>query len=186
LILRFVIYGIAALFVLGMLLWLTWRAKTERNAEHLLRDSTSSDLLPKHYKYFPQVLRALCIEDDEYLSRRADPLASKAAREVRRKVGLEFLYGLREDYRRLDRLARALTALAPAANPQREAERMWLAIRFHIRWYLVGFSLWSGMTPIIQLQRLTNLVGTVTAHLESALGLWQEASLSARSAHLSA
>ncbi len=184
--LRIVFYGIAALFVLGLLYWLTRRAKTQISAEHLLRDSTSSDLLPKHYRYFPQVLRALSIEDNEYLSRRADPLARKAARQVRRRVGLEFLHGLREDYGRLDRLARALTALAPAANPQREAERMWLAIRFHFRWYLVGFSLWCGMTPVIQLQRLTNLVGTVTAHLESALGVWQEASLSARSAHLTA
>jgi hypothetical protein len=179
------LYGIAALVVLGLLYWLSKRAKTESNAEYLLKNSTSGVLLPIHYKFFPQVCRALSIEDNEYLSRRADPLTRKSARRIRRGVGLEFLHGLRDDYRKLDRLARALTALAPAANSQREAERLWLAIRFEIRWCFVWVSLWSGMTPVFHLQRLTDFIGALTVRLESALGAWQEASLSASSAHLS-
>ncbi len=185
-ILRILPYAIAGLAVLGLLYWLSRRAKSGYNAEQILKNSTSSDLLPRHYSYFPQVLRALSIEDNEYLSRRADPLSRKSARGIRRKVGLEFLHGLRDDYRRLDQLARALTALAPAANPQHEAERLWLAIRFEMRWRFVWVSLWSGMTPVLQLQRLTDLVGTLTARLESALGIWQEASLSAPSAQFNA
>jgi hypothetical protein len=186
LILRIILYGIAALVVLGLLYWLSKRAKTESSAEHLLKNATSGELIPRHYRYFPQVCRALSTEDYEYLSRRVDPLARKSARRIRRGIGFEFLHGLRDDYRRLDQLARALTALAPAANPQREAERVWLAIRFEVRWCLVWVSLWSGMTPVLHFQRLTDLVGTLTARLESALGVWQEASLSARSADLNA
>jgi hypothetical protein len=186
LILRITLFGIAALIVLGLLFWLFRRAKIAGSAEHLLRNSLSGDLLPKHYKYFPQVRRALSTEDNEYLLRRADPVARKSARRIRREVGLEFLHGLREDYTRLDRLARALTALAPAANPEREAERVWLAMRFEFRWFLVWGSLWSGMTPLLQLQSLTNFVGILTARLESALGTWQEATLSASSANLTA
>jgi hypothetical protein len=172
------LYGLGALIVLGLLYLLSRRAKGKTSAESFLRNAAFSDLLPKHYRFFPQVSRALSIDDSEYLSQRADPLARKSAARIRRRVGLEFLNGLREDYRRLDRLARALTALAPAANPQREAERLWLSVRFEIRWCFVWVSLWSGLAPIPQLQRLTDLVGALTARLESALGVWQQASLS--------
>jgi hypothetical protein len=185
-ILNLVPYGIGALVVLGLLYWLTKRAKTASGSEHLLKNSNAGNLLPKHYRFFPQVSRALSLEDNEYLSRRTSPIARKAARRVRRQIGLEFLRGLREDYSRLDQLARALTALAPAANPQRESERFWLAIQFKFSWYVIWASLWSGMAPIPQMQRLTTLVGAVTARLETALGAWQEISLSAPSAGLSA
>jgi hypothetical protein len=178
--------GVAALSVLVLLYWLSRRAKAAGSAEELLKNSTSGDLLPKHFKYFSQVRRALSNEDNEYLSRRADPIARKSALRIRRTIGLEFLFGLRDDYRRLDRLARALTALAPSANPQRETERLWQAIRFELLWLVVWGSLWSGVTPILQMQHLTNFIGTMTARLESSLGTWQEASLSANSANLNA
>ena len=185
-ILHITLYGIAALVVLGLLFWLFKRAKATATAGQLLKNSTSADLLPRNYKYFPQVRRALSIEDNEYLCRRADPLARKSARRIRREVGLEFLRGLRDDYRRLDRLARALTALAPAANPQRESERIWLAMRFEFRWFLVWGSLWSGMTPVLQMGLLTNLVAALTVRLESSLGVWQEAVMSSTSAPFTA
>jgi hypothetical protein len=181
-----ILYGIGALIVLGLLYWLVRRAKKASSAEYLLKNSNSGDLLPNHYKFFTQVSRALSTEDSEYLSRRAGPVARKAARRVRRQVGLEFLRGLREDYTRLNQLARALTTLAPAANPQREAERLWLAVRFNTTWLVIWASLWSGMAPIPQMQRLTTLVGAVTARLETALGAWQETSLSAPSAGFNA
>ena len=185
-VLRLILFGIGALVVLALLYLLTRHAKVDTNAESLLQNATSGDLLPKHYKFFPQVCRALSAEDDEYLLKRADPKVRKSAAHVRRQVGLEFLHGLREDYRRLDRLARALTALAPAANPQREAERIWLAVRFEIRWAFVWISLWSGVTPIPQLQLLTNFIGTLTSRLEAAIGVWQNTSLSASSPNLTA
>ncbi len=181
-ILRILLFGIAALVVLGLLYWLTRRAKGASSAEQLLKNSTLGEFLPKHYKYFSQVQRALSMEDDEYLSRMANTIARKSTRRTRRAVGLEFLHGLRDDYRKLDRLARALTALAPSANPQREGERLWLFIRFEIRWCFVFVSLWSGVMPVRQLQVLSNFVGTLTARLESALGVWQEASLPGSSA----
>lgn len=172
--------------MLVLLYLLSRRAKVDTSAEGLLQNVTSGDLLPKHYRYFPQICRALSAEDDEYLLKRAGPRARKSAARVRRQVGLEFLHGLREDYWRLDRLARALTALAPSANPQREAERLWLAVRFEGRWALVWISLWSGVTPIAQLQRLTNLIGALTSRLEAAVSVWQDATLSASSPNATA
>jgi hypothetical protein len=186
LVLQLILFGIGALVVLVLLYLLSRRAKVDTNAEGLLQNVTSGDLLPKHYRYFPQICRAISLEDDEYLLKRADPRARKSAIRVRRQAGLEFLHGLREDYRRLDRLARALTALAPSANPQRESERLWLAVRFETRWALVWISLWSGVTPILQLQRLANLIGALTSRLEAAIGVWQDATLSASSPNATA
>ncbi len=185
-ILRVIFYGSCALVVLGLLYWLSRRAKNETSAEDLLRNTTSADLLPTHYRFFPQVCRALSIEDRAYLIQRAGPRVRRSAGRIRRQVGLEFLRGLREDYKRLDRLARTLTALAPEANARRETERLWFALRFAIQWYFIWASLWSGMTPVLQLQWLTNLIGTITARMESALGAWQDSSISARPANLNA
>ena len=186
LVLNLLIYGTIAAVILAALYWISLRARTPADTETLLKNAKSEDLLPKHYRFFPQVSRALSGEDMEYLTRRTDGHARSAARRARRGVGLEFLQGLREDYRRLNRLARALTALAPSANVQRESERVWLELRFKFVWYFVWLCLWTGMTPIIQIRRLADLIGGSTARLETAINVWQETSLSVPSARFSA
>jgi len=61
---------------------------------------------------------------------------------------------LRDDYRILDRLARVLTSLAPAANQQREIQRILLAWQFEFRWRMLGLEIWTGARPVTQLQSM--------------------------------
>ena len=101
-------------------------------------------------------------------------------------MALEYLHGLREDYKMFDRLARALTALAPAANPQREAERFWLGIQFGLKWRIVWLSFQIGATPIGRLQKLADQIGTLSTRLEDSIKIWQEGLANSQTATLNA
>lgn len=170
------LYTLLAIAILLALYWLSRRARSDRDDPNPLQGLSAQELLPRHFKYFPQVSQALSAEDAAYLARRAGGDVARQARRARRDIGLEFLAGLREDYRRLDRLARVLTALAPGANPQMETERIGLAIRFEFLWGLVWLRLRTGGAPVVHIRQLAELIGTLTAGLESSMNSLQGAS----------
>ncbi len=169
-----IIFGIVAIALLFALYWLSLRARVDRDSKHLLEALPVEDLLPHHYRYFSQVRQALSKDDESYMVQQVGPDKCRKALRVRREVAMEFLRGLREDYHRFDRLARALTALAPAANPQREMERFRLSIRFTLNWRIVWLRLWLGATSLNQLQNLANQVGSLSTRLEDSIRAWQE------------
>src|SRR5580700_3423206 len=105
-ILSVTLFALVTVALLSALYWLSHRSRRNHNQPHPLQTISSEKLLPQNYKYFPQVRQALSKEDDEFLATRAGENARRLARKVRRDVALEFLQGLRDDYRRLDRLAR--------------------------------------------------------------------------------
>jgi hypothetical protein len=172
--LNVLLFSLLALALLGALYWLSGRARKERGGADLLRTLSTENLLPQHFKYFPQVRQALSNEDARFLKSRATPAVRHAARKTHRLVALKFLAGLRDDYQRLDRLARVLTSLAPAANQQREAERIWLAIQFELRCGIVWAELWSGATPVTQLQGMAGYIGTLAARVEGSINALQQ------------
>jgi hypothetical protein len=168
------LFAVVAAALLLALYWLSRRAKVDHDAEQLLRSLSPGEILPHHYRYFPQVRQALSDSDAEFLRSRAAPETQARAQEIRRGIALEYLGGLRDDYKKFDRLARALTALAPAANPQREMERIRLSLRFGWGWRIVWLRLWIGATPLSQIQALADQIGSVSTRLEDSIKTWQE------------
>jgi len=169
------LYALLAVVLLGTLFWLSQRARRGARDADLLRTVSAETLLPQHYKYFPQVCRAISAEDARYLQLRATPAVRRAALRARRTVALKFLTGLRDDYRRLDRLARVLTTLAPSANQQREAQRIWLACKFELRWRIAWLEIWSGAAPVAQLQNMSGFIGALAARMQNSMNALQEA-----------
>jgi len=168
------LFALLTLALLGALYWLSQRARRDSRGADLLRTLSAESLLPQHYKYFPQVCRALSAEDAQFLQLRATPAIRRSARRARQLVALEFLSGLRDDYRKLDRLARVLTSLAPSANQQREAQRIWLACQFEFRWIIVWLEIWSGVAPVTQLQSMAGFIGVLAARLQTSMSVLQE------------
>jgi len=168
------LFALLTLALLGALFWLSHRARRDVRGADLLRTVSAETLLPQHYKYFPQVRRAISQEDAQYLLLRATPAVRRAARRKRRTVALKFLTGLRDDYRRLDRLARVLTTLAPAANQQRELQRLWLACKFEVRWRIVWLEVCSGAAPVAQLQNMAGFIGALAARTQASMNALQE------------
>lgn len=170
------LFALLTVALLGALYWLSQRARRDPRGADLLRTLSTDSLLPQHYKYFPQVSRALSAEDARFLQSRANPAVRRNALQARRTVALQFLAGLRDDYKKLDRLARVLASLAPSANQQREAERIWLAFQFGVRWRIVWLEIWSGAAPITQLQSMAGFIGGLAAQIQTSINVLQESS----------
>jgi hypothetical protein len=168
------LFALLTLALLGALYWLSYRARRDARGTDLLQTLSADSLLPQHYKYFPQVCRALSAEDAQFLNSRTQPEVRRLALRARRNVGLNFLTGLKEDYQKLDRLARVLASLAPSANQRREAHRIWLALQFGFRWRIVWLEIWSGAAPVSQLQSMAGLIGGLAAQLQTSMNALQE------------
>jgi hypothetical protein len=173
-----ILAAVVTLVLLGLLYRLAHRGGTGRSSAGLSASISADDLLPRHYKYFPQIRQALSSEDDLYLRTRVNASHREMARRCRRDAALSFLSGLRDDYRRLDRLARVLTALAPSPDKPRELERMWFAVRFEYLWVLVWMKVWIGVTPITQVQHLAELIGTLAVRFSTGIETLQRATTS--------
>ncbi|HXN64712.1 MAG TPA: hypothetical protein VN862_05210 [Candidatus Acidoferrales bacterium] len=139
--------------------------------------SSREELRPSHYRNLSVVLQALSEQDDLFLTSRVNPEIRKRARAARCAVALQFLEGLREDHRRLDRLARMLTALSHSVDRGREYRRWWVTARFELFCLLLSLKLRCGAAPIVQIRQATNLIGDLAVQLERAMHAWQDASL---------
>jgi hypothetical protein len=168
------LFALLTLALLGALYWLSLRARRDTRGADLLRTLSADSLLPHNYKFFPQVCRALSSEDARYLQLRTTSAVRRSALRVRRSVALNFLTGLKDDYHKLDRLARVLASLAPSANQQREAQRIWLAFKFGFRWRVVWLEIWSGAAPITQLQSMAGFIGGLAAQMQLSMNVLQE------------
>lgn len=173
-----ILFALVTLVLLGALYWLSRRTTSNRGAASLPQALSAEKLLPQNYKYFPQIRQALSRDDQRFLAQRTASEIARKARKIRRSTALQFLVGLRHDYRRLDRLARALTALAPAPDQQREGRRIWLSIRFEFLWGVVWLKLWTGAAPVEQLQVLAELIGTQAVRLGRSMDALHEATSS--------
>jgi len=161
-----------ALFALASGALLLWLLRSQRHASKSARlplDQEMEQVLPKHYHFFPQVRQALSQGDVQYL-RDAAPLhvAQQALRE-RRAVARHFLFGLREDFSKLERLARMVAALSPVVSREQETERILLGLRFRFLYGLVWLSLSTGRVPLQQIEDLTGLVGRLALRMEEGI-----------------
>jgi HAMP domain-containing protein len=179
----FVGVGLALLLTL---LWLAGRPVAPPLTPTVEAKLEIEDLFTLHCRYFPQVRQALSPEDLAYLKERASPRIVRQVRAERREVVRRFLVGLKEDFSRLDRLARTVAALSPEISRAQEAERFWLGLRFRILYALVQLKLASGWVSLPQLGRLTELIGSLAAQMERAMAALEQASIEQLRSNLSA
>jgi len=171
------LFAVAALALLLVLLWLALKplgAPPAATAEGKLQ---IEDLFPLHCRHFPQVRQALSSADLDYLKQRASRRILRQVRTERRKVARKFLAGLKEDFWRLDHLARTVATLSPEVSRTLEAERFWLGLRFRILYGLVLLRLETRSVPVPQLGRLTELIGSLAAQIEATMAALEEASI---------
>jgi hypothetical protein len=76
----------------------------------------------------------------------------------RNKVAGELVAALREDFFRLDHLMCALAAVSPEIKREREIERLWISLRFSVRYRLALLTLSLGALPANSIPRLHSLI----------------------------
>jgi hypothetical protein len=107
--------------------------------------------------------------DDEYLEAMVSKeLQHQVARE-RRRIALSYLTELREEYRRLVRLATVIAALSPEVVAVRELERLRLTLEFSWRFEWIRLTLLAGLTPMSQFSALSDLLSSLSVRLEAAM-----------------
>ena len=176
-----VIFAVIALALLLLLLVLLQEPPVGRPTRAQLPQGQPlqiEELFPLHCRHFPQMKHVLQQEDEKYLEHRASKRILRRWRAERRKIALEFLADLREDFRNLNRLAREVAALSPHLSADRERELFRLSLRFQALCVLVQWRLRFGFAPLSGLARLTDLVGNLAAGVESTIVSLEEGSLS--------
>ncbi len=158
-----------ALAFFFVLLWLLRSRRRAPSAGHSPVDMKIESILPRHYRYFPQVRQALSGFDEEYLRERASPEVAREALRKRRAVARKFLAGLREDFSNLERLARTIAALSPVISREQETERLILGMKFRLLYAWVWLRLSTGRAPLEQIENLTGLVGRLATRMEQAM-----------------
>ena len=164
--------------LLGLLGWSLRAPGTRARVQG--RPTSAIDSPLRHAFHFPQVRQSLSADDLAFLATRGSHKLARRARIERRRVTAGYVRGLRQDFRNLLHLARVLAALSPEVVLQQESERFWLAVRFECLSQLTHAALLTGISPLPQIQRMTQIVGTLGAHLETAIvGLGEQAALAA-------
>lgn len=164
-----IIFTAMALALLVALVWLLHRPSSWAGTTESERSLEPENLFPIHCRHFPQIRQALSEADGEFLRGRASGRTLREWRGERRDVLRQFLAGLGQDFARLDRLARTVAALSPEVSREREMERLWLSVRFLVMHRLVSLRLATGVAPLPQVVRLTELVGSFAAQVEARM-----------------
>ena len=76
--------------------------------------------------------------------------------------------GLREDFARLNRLARLLSRYSPQVKARQEAELLWLDLRFQFLYEMVVLRILLGRPASEDLGRMASLIGSLGSRLEQA------------------
>jgi hypothetical protein len=175
-----ILYTVVALALLVALVWLLRRPASWMGAEESERSLELENLFPLHCRHFPQIRQALSEADAGFLRGRASRRALKEWRAERRHVLRQFLAGLGQDFARLDRLARTVAALSPEVSREREVEQLWLRMQFLLLHRLVSLRLAAGLSPLPQVARLTELVGSFAAQIDMRMAALGQKGLLAR------
>jgi len=160
-------YLVAVLLLLGATALLLRPPRKGRAAQRS-RPAVPSEFFPVHCRYFPQVRMALSSDDALYLAGRASAPVRRQWKKCRRRAGRLYLQGLREDFARLNRLARLLSRYSPQVKARQEAELLRLHLRFQFLYQVTVFRILLGRPAAEDLGRMASLIGSLGSRLEQA------------------
>lgn len=159
-------FGSVAVLLLG-LGWALWKPRERKNRE---RDPRWLEERDRHNtNYLPQIRQALAAADYDFLSKKASRRTQRRVRRERRNVALAYLSALRGDFENLLRMARAIAVLSPKVAAAHEFERLRLTAEFAWRCQMIRWKLLTGLTPLVQLAGLSDLVSGLSVRLEQAM-----------------
>lgn len=170
-------FGLASLLLVS-LLWALRSSPSPRKKKASLEEQQRSNI-----EYFAQIQQALSVEDRKYLLRNGPPGLAQSVDRERRKIALDFLQALDEEFSRLVRLAKVVAMLSPEVAPLQEFERMRLSVMFHWRLQAIRARVAFGMARPPQLAAVSDIISQLSVRMESAMkALGERAALAAEMA----
>lgn len=159
-------FGFVAILLLAFG-WALWHPQERKNFKSDPRSLEEQG--QRHTSYLPQIRQALAAADYDFLSKRASRRMQRRVRRERRNVALAYLSALRWDFENLLRMATAIAVLSPEVAVAHEFERLRLAAEFAWRCQMIRWKLLTGLTPLVQLAGLSDLVSGLSLRLEQAM-----------------
>lgn len=161
------LYILAGFLLLGATVLLLRRPRA-RSATRSGRPASPAEFFPIHCRYFPQVRHALSCEDAPYLAGRATRAVYRRWRKGVSRAGRMYLAALRDDYTRLNRLARLISLYSPQVRVRQEAELIRLNLQFQLLYAVVLWRFLLGLPAGHRLEQMASIIGSLGSRLEQA------------------
>jgi hypothetical protein len=117
----------------------------------------------------PQIRQALAKTDYDFLSEKASREVQRRVRRERRSVALAYLAAVRGDFQSLLQMAKVIAVLSPEVGAVHEVERLRLTAKFAWQYEAIRWKLMAGLTPVPQLDGLSDLVSGLSVRIETAM-----------------
>ncbi len=153
----------AAAVLIGLLFWALRPARIRLDSADAMFEALSAQ---RHYYRLPQILHALDASDTEHLIQRGYPELCRRMRAIRKRIALQFLDQLQEDYNTLLEASRMLAAMAPDVMGVEEWQRLRLSLRFGWNCMVLRMRLRAGLKPWDAFARLSEMASQMSYRME--------------------
>ena len=154
-----------ALLLVGLLAW-----ALRLPARRVLPETDIFEALhhSRHSSRMPQVLRALQPADTEHLRESGQVALMQTLRRQRRRIALNYLNQLQEEFEMLLEISRVLAVMSPDAVGMEEMERWRLNLAFAANCAFLKWKLHLGLQPFSGFTVLSNMATSFARRLEVA------------------
>ena len=154
-----------ALLLVGLLAW-----ALRLPARRVLPETDIFEALhhSRHSSRMPQVLRALQPADTEHLRDSGQVALMQTLRRQRRRIALNYLNQLQEEFEMLLEISRVLAVMSPDAVGIEEMERWRLSLSFAATCAFLRWKLRLGLQPFSGFTILSNMASNISLELDTA------------------
>ena len=154
-----------ALLLVGLLAW-----ALRLPARRVLPETDIFEALhrSRHSSRMPQVLRALQPADTEHLRDSGQVALMQTLRRQRRRIALNYLNQLQQEFEMLLEISRVLAVMSPDAVGMEEMERWRLSLSFAATCAFLRWKLRLGLQPFSGFTILSNMASNISLELDTA------------------
>jgi hypothetical protein len=155
-------------FAAILILLLVWAVRPTRKTSLTVDDVFNALSEKRHYARLPQILQSLREEDTDFLYARGENELAERLHRERKRIALNYLNYLEDEYQLLLEASRILARLAPEVSPIDEFGRFRLNLRFVLACHYLRWRLHLGLQPWDVFGILSDMEGDMTLRLEAA------------------
>jgi hypothetical protein len=133
----------------------------------------------RHSSRMSHVLQALRPEDTEYLRETGQVALMQTLRRQRRRIALDYLNQLQEEFEMLLEISRVLAVMSPEVAGVQEMERLKLSLAFSANCTFLRWKLRLGLQPFSGFTLLSNMATDIARQLDAATTRIAEAAVRA-------
>jgi hypothetical protein len=156
------------LFALLLVGLLAWALRPPARPPRPTVDVFEAISRPRHCSRISHVLQSLQPEDTEYLRETGQVAVMQTLRQQRRRIALNYLDQLQEEFEELLEISRMLAVMSPKVTGIQEMERWKLSAAFAVNCAFLRWKLRLGLQPFSGFAQLSNMATDIARQLDMA------------------